>query len=88
MVHNFHSAIGINIVFSLGRLFYFISEGFRLGPIKTLLPEIGFGKIKLALAQRQKSSGQVIQEVRKFGTTYCKDEVREFSIGSQNNEMK
>ena len=41
----------------------FVSEGFKLGPIKERLPDISFGKIKLALAQMEKSTGQVIQEV-------------------------
>ena len=51
--------------------FYFtsnisVSEGFKLGPIKELLPDISYGKIKLALAQMEKSTGQVIGEVRIF----------------------
>jgi hypothetical protein len=51
--------------------FYFtsnisFSEGFKLGPIKELLPDISYGKIKLALAQMEKSTGQVIGEVRIF----------------------
>ena len=56
--------VGIsNSLFDFERIF---SEGFRLGPIKEQLPAIGFGKIKLALAQLEKSTGQVIQEVIKL----------------------
>ena len=43
---------------------FFILEGFRFGPVKEQIPDISYGKVKLALAQMEKSSGQVMQEVR------------------------
>lgn len=60
-----------------------ILEDVKLGPIKKLLPEVSFGKIKLALAQMQKSFSQAGREVRKFNTALIDVE----HIGSQNNEM-